>query len=253
MRSIKHLACVCAILLVTSRALPQAKPETSTYSKQAVISESGATVKVDANNPRPLEQTLGALQQKYGWVVNYEDPQYVSQADLSEGEGPGGSKLPRGGRFSVEFPLGQEKEKSVQAVLDAYNRSENPGRFELRKISDALVVVGVEAHDAQGKLSPQKPVLDTPITLPTKQRSATDSLNLICRKIALQRGIPVNIGISPRNVMNHNNVGIGGTKVSARDLLIRTLAGTHRNLYWRLLFDPKSKGYFLNIHQVPKS
>jgi hypothetical protein len=40
--------------------------------------------------------------------------------------------------------------------------------------------------------------------------------------------------------------------VAARDLLYQALTGLNRRFYWRLLYDPVSKGYVLDIHLLPK-
>jgi hypothetical protein len=253
----------CLSLLVFSQAISQTKREASSYLKQAAISETAGTIHLIANSPRPLAQTLDALQLKYGWVVDYEDPQFISKLDLVDTAEPGNrapdsilpARLPGGGSFSVEFPASSpEEEKTLQVVVDSYNRSINPGRFELRKGQQGdFFVVGAEAHDGQGQISHQRILFDVPLTLATRRRTASDTVNLICRKIAEQRGLTVTVGVSPRNLLDHNDVTVGGTKVSARDLLLQTLTSTHHSLYWRLLFDPSSKGYVLDIHSVRAS
>ncbi len=241
-----------------SQAISQTARETSSYLKQAAISETAGTIHIVANSPRPLAQTLDALQQKYGWVVDYEDPQFISKLDLAEtgdaaNRAPASNllaRVPGGGPFSVEFPASTpEEEKTLQLVVDSYNRSNNPGRFELRRgKQEAFFVVGAEARDERGQISHQRVLLDVPITLATRRRTVSDTVNLIFRKIAEHRRMAISVGVSPRNLLDHTNVTVGGTKVSARDLLLQTLTSTHRNLYWRLLFDPNSKGYFLDIH-----
>jgi hypothetical protein len=244
-------------LLAMSQSVSQSAPEPGSYLKQAAISEAGGAIHIVADSPRPLVQTLDALQQKYGWVVDYEDPQFISELDLVKTGDSGNrapnsklsARLPAGGSFTVEFPANApDEEKILQLVVDSYNQSDNPGRFELRSGKSGTFVVGAEARDARGQISHQRAVFDVPITLAERQRTASDTVNLICRKISAQRGIPVTVGVSPRRLLDHISVTVGGTKVSARDLLIQTLTSTHHRLYWRLLFDPNSKGYFLNIH-----
>jgi hypothetical protein len=230
MKLIQHL--ICLGLMTAAPAISQTKPETSAIPKPAILSESEGKVQVNANSPRPLAQTLDALHQKYGWIVNYEDPQYVSKADIVESTDQTGDQLPAGGRFRVDLPGAEDKDKeSAEGVF---------------------TVVGVASADAQGKISPQKPAFDTALTVVTRQRTVSAMLDLIGKRIATERRITVTIGVVPRTLLNIP-VSVGGTRVSARDLLLRTLTATHRNLYWRLLFDPKSKSYFLDIHQIAKS
>jgi len=246
---------ICLGLMTAAPAISQTKAATSAIPKPTILSESEGKVQVNANSPRPLAQTLDALHQKYGWIVNYEDPQYVSKADIVESTDQSGDRLPAGGRFRVDLPGAEDKDKEndLQRIVDAYNQSSNPGRFELRKSAEGVfTVVGVGSADAQGKISPQKPAFDTALTVVTRQRTVSAMLDLIGKRIATERRITVTIGVVPRTLLNIP-VSVGGTRVSARDLLLRTLTATHRNLYWRLLFDPKSKSYFLDIHQIAKS
>lgn len=256
MNSLNSLTCV--VLLTGSLLSSQTARETKSYLKQAEISETAGKIHIVANSPRPLAQILDSLREKYGWAVSYEDPQFISELDLVDAEDSINharkTNLPRGGVFSVEFPSGAEEETTLQLVVDLYNRSNNPGRFELRKSEQRnFFVVGVAARDRHGQISHQRVVFDVPITLATRRRTASDTVRLICRKIAAQRGVAVTVAVSPRRVLDQTPVTIGGTNTSARDLLLQTLTATRRTLYWRLLFDPSSKGYFLDIHLKPTS
>jgi hypothetical protein len=259
MASLKFLT--CAGLLTVSQLLSQTAHETKSYLKQAEISETATTIHIVANSPRPLAQTLDSLREKYGWAVSYEDPQFTSRLDLTEADDSINhalkSHVPGGGPFSVEFSSGAaEEEKTLQLVVDLYNRSGNPGRFELRKSEpQKFSVVGVEARDRRGQISHQRAIFDLPITLATRPRTASDTVHLICRKIAAQRRVAVTVGVSPRRVLDQTPVTVGGTNIPARDLLLQALTATRSTFYWRLLFDPNSNGYFLDIHrqQSPKS
>jgi len=257
MNSLNSLTCV--VLLTGSLLSSQTARETKSYLKRAEISETAGTIHIVANSPRPLAQMLDSLRDKYAWAVSYEDPQFISKLDLAEADDSINhalkSHLPGGGLFSIEFPTGAaQEERILQLVVDSYNRSNNPGRFEVRKSElHNFSVVGVEARDRHGQISHQRVVFDVPITLATRRRTASDTVHLICRKIAAQRGVAVTVGVSPRRVLDQTAVTIGGANTSARDLLLQTLTATHRTLYWRLLFDPDSNGYFLDIHLTPTS
>lgn len=238
-------------VFVSIQGLPQAMQGARAYLKEATVSQAAGRVRIDANSPRPLAQVLDALRKKYGWVVNYEDPQYVSSVDLAPAPDTDlQSQVPAGGPFSVEFPAAApDQEKTLRLVVDSYNRSKNPGHFELRGNGQgSFFVVGTSAHDEKGGVSPQQVLFDIPVTLPTEERTITDTVNLICQQITAQSHITVTLGVSPRSLLDRSAVKVGGTKVPAREVLLQSLAATHHNLYWRLLFDPNSKGYFLSIH-----
>jgi len=237
--------------LIALQTSAQTSKGSRSYSKDATISQSGGTVHIVANSPRPLEQVLDALQQKYGWAINYEDPQYISSMDIvTSAGGDSGSKLPAGETFAVEFSAtAREEEKILHLVVDSYNQSKNPGRFELRRDTQGnFRVVGTAARDEKGAMSAQPVFLDLPLTLTTEERSVTDTVNLICEGIAAQNKTAIAVGVSPRGLMNRTLAKVGGTKIPAHDLLAESLTATHHNLYWRLLFDPDSKSYFLSIH-----
>ena len=239
--------------LVAFQALSQTTQNVRTYLKEAKISEAAGTVHIEAKSPRPLAQVLDALRQKYGWVVEYEDPQYISSVDLVSDAGSNSpSQIPAGGSFSVEFAAtAPDEEKTLRLVVDSYNRSNNPGRFDVRRNSQGkFFIVGILAHDEKGGISQQQVPFDLPLSLPTEERTITDTVNLICREITSQSHIAVTLGVSPRALLDRANVKVGGSKVPARELLLQSLIATHHTLYWRLLFDPDSKGYFLSIHST---
>jgi hypothetical protein len=293
MKSIKLVA--CTTLLLVSQAFSQTKPEATSYLKEAQVSETEGTVHIVANSPRPLQQVLDALYRKYNWAIDYEDARFTSLQDLVDvpdpvTHAPHAQTLPAGGKFTVDFPavsitptqpastpadstkpasaepgsatpsarpVSEDEEKSVRLIVEAYNKSDNPGRFEVRKNGQGnLDVVGTAARDAKGQISPQKPILDTRLTVPRRQRTATETIELLCRKLTALRGNKVAIGVNPRNVLDHTSVTVGAIKAEpARDLLWQTLTAAHCNCYLRVVFDPNSKGFYLSIHsiQVPKS
>jgi hypothetical protein len=260
---------VCMALLLHPQVSGPATPTTpdkGAYLKEASISQTESAIHVSANSPRPMAQTLDALLRKYGWRIEYEDPQYTSKLDMVERPSPHGDSraFPAGGAFSVDIPSGSAtaappEDKTLQVIVDSYNRSGNPGRFELRKIDSGkgYAVVGVAAQDAKGKVAEQKAVLDARITVPTLKRSADETVNLICQKIGLSSHVPITLGVNPRALLVENSLKFGGTNKPARDLLSDFLSQletlTKHPMYWRLLFDPSSQGYYLDIHALAKT
>lgn len=245
----------------------QSTGKAPSYVRQAVIAQTEKGLHITANSPRPLAQVLDALQRKYGWQINYEDPQYVYGGDLTPlpaanahpSDPASQVRVPNGGAFTLDLPVAlappmPDEAKALNAVVDAYNQSGNPGRFELRKESEQnFDVVGTGARQEKGRMSEQAVVLDAPITLAEQPRSAVDTIDLIFQQVSQASHIEVALGVSPRSLLAGSKVTVGGTKVAARVLLARTLAGTNRTLYWRMLFNPESKGYLLSLHLLPHS
>jgi hypothetical protein len=220
------------------------------YLRQAAITETSDVVRIRANSPRPLLQTLDALRHKYGWVVNYEDPAYTSNLEIVESQEGPSLLLPAGGSFHVEFPVAAPLEdQTLRLIVDAYNQSSNPGRFEVRRtIEGGLYVVGTLARNQANIMSPLDPLLDTPVTITARQRTIADTVNLLCHVLAVQYHTSVSVGVLPRALVAYTTVKIGGAKVPARELLSQSLKATRRNVYWCLFYDPTSKGYVLNLH-----
>jgi hypothetical protein len=241
-----------SVLIALGFATPQA-PAKSSYLRQAEIHESAGSIQVVANSPRPLAQVADALRQKYGWNIEYEDPQFVSQSDLVVIEGPPKQTLPAGGDFKIEFPSNSlQAEKVLQSAVDSYNQSGNPGRFELHKVEgDTFVLVGVQARDGSGKIAAQPVLLDAAITIPNEKRTASEALNRICEKLSESGHIPVTLGVTPRKILDRTEVSVGGAQTTARTLLSQTLVATQRRLYWALIFDPDGKRYLLNVFLSP--
>jgi hypothetical protein len=245
--------CLVFILIAVAPAMPQATSVKSSYLRQAEVHESAGSIQIVANSPRPLAQVADALRQKYRWMIDYEDPQFVSPSDLVVVDGPPKQTLPSGGDFKIEFTSNSaQAEKVLKSAVDSYNQSANPGRFEFRRgEGDTFVLVGVQAHDASGKIATQPVPLDATITITNEKRSASAVLDLICQKLSENRQIPVILGVTPRKLLDRTDVSLGGAPASARALLSQTLAATQRRLYWNLIFDPDAKRYLLNVFMIP--
>ena len=255
MNCIKNLAIVGAVFIgcACAQTSPQTPPPAS---KEASPAAADNAVLVSGAGQRPLEQALASLRLKYGWTINYEDPKYHSAKDTMEDPRSKGTLILTGTQFSTEIPAPQPpaeappREKSLQQVVDSYNRSTNPGRFEVRKGETEVSIVGIAARDDNGDVSLQKPFLDSPISVPIKERTIAETVELICNQLSDDTHTSVSLGVTPRALVDHTNVKIGGDKVPARQILAQALAASGHPLYWQLLFDPNSKSYLLNIHSV---
>ena len=96
---------------------------------------------INADGPRPLLRALEALQEKYGWTVDYEDPQYPAESNPPTNprwRHPNAGTF-RGGGFSVEFNTGStpdsrpDENSVLTTVVNAYNEGSAVAQFELRK------------------------------------------------------------------------------------------------------------------------
>lgn len=251
MKKIRPVNLLALCLCVT--CAPKLSADAS-YAKEAVITAAAGTVRIAANSPRPLEQVLDALQRRYGWIVNYEDPQYVSAVDVVKGN-DNTSQVPAGGNFTFEFSsAAPDEEKTLRQLVDAYNKSKSPGHFELRHTTDGVFnVVGTAGHSDKGELVQQHAPFDLPLTLANQEQTIDETVTHICAELSKQSHSSIVLAISPRKLLFQNRVMVGGNKVAARELLAKSLLAAHGKIYWRLLFDPSSKSYYLDLHLAHSS
>jgi hypothetical protein len=105
------------------------------------IETRGRDTYVSVINSRPLYQAVIAVSQKYGWVIDYEDPVYSAQEsrDVTVPEwrrthpNQRGALVPSGGIFVANLGEidGQKPNEAeiLQRLVDQYNQSANPGYF----------------------------------------------------------------------------------------------------------------------------
>jgi hypothetical protein len=250
------LTILCIFFYISSALvfpMPQATSAKASYFRKAEVHESGGSIQIAANSPRPLAQVADALRQKYGWTIDYEDPRFTSPSDLVVVEGPPRQTLPAGGDFKIEFPGNNpQEEKVLTTAVNSYNLSGHAGRFELRKgEGDRFALVGIKALDASGKLAAQPVLLDAPIAISNEHRTASAMLSLLCQKLSENQHLAVVLGVTPRRILDRTDVSVGGAETAARKLLSQTLAATQRRLYWELVFDPDAKRYMLDVFALP--
>jgi hypothetical protein len=247
--------------LLVSNGFSQAEPGPTI--KKPLIYQVGQMVHINAAGSRPLLQAVDALQQKYGWTVDYEDAQYPPPTDGATNQlspplrrRPNAAQI-RDSGFSVEFNTGPtsnsrpDEDTVLALVVDANNQSNDAGQFELRKVKDgSFAIVGVGVRDSQGQSAYQQPILDTPISLASERRSARETITLICQKLSEQIKIPVVVNDASESVPGRETVAIGGTAVSTRTLLSRTLASMGSNFYWRLIYDSSNKSYEFSVDRL---
>jgi hypothetical protein len=242
------------LTFVGERVLAQSSPF-----PQPVVTEKDGKVHIAVRNPRPLAQVITVLQDKYAWRINYEDPQYTSKLDYTLMTNSAGQrKIPNGQDFVVDFAAGAtpdvppDEAKTLQLIVDAYNHTDNPGRFELRhKNPEQFDVVGIAAHDTGGKISSEPVTLDLTVTLPPADREFADTMDLICQKISEKAHVQIQLGVYPMNLAS-KHVTVGGKELTARDYILAAADATGRRLCLGLLFDPESGGYVVNLHPVKK-
>ena len=229
------------------------------YFGEPKIKEAESWLEITANDPRPLDNVLGALKRQNGWHINYEDPQYA-KADIVDDTAPSWLQEhpngPRGyavggGAFRAKivvdgyFP--DEPRQILFALVEAYNRSGNPGRFELRTVNrESFDIVPTAAADG-----PQTPLLDTVMGFDaTDADNAPATLRKFCEKLSVQSGPTVvfgGTGSPSENRLYQAYIEEHSQNQPAREIIRQMYKQVGSTDCWRLLYDPDSNKFWLQM------
>lgn len=236
----------------------------------ATISHSNGFVKVQVKAATPLAATLAAIQKENSWTFNLEVAPLYSKFDTVDDTDPrwrvqhpgqAGVTAPAGGQFTTSFPevgLSQSKDAMqsvLKQVVQDYNVSDNPGRYEV--IEDppgTIVVVGKQVKNDSGQLEDISPVLETRITIPKQDRTVYEAVTAILAEVSKLRGKQMLIGLVPNNDFLSSKTSVGGED-TARHLLVQALGDTGRPMHYTLGFDPDPvpQVFMLNVSVVMKT
>lgn len=210
---------------------------------------------------RPLEAVIRELENRYGWIITFEDPPYEAAADLEDITLEAVKDLntkakviaPR--RRHFEFHQSRvdasRPEEVLSVLIRDYNDSGNGDEFELRRTGAVFHVVPTVSSDAIGIRTSRQSRLDVRVTVPQGERSVMALLQMIIAQVREQTGVHVTLGIVPQNALAQKTVRFSATNERAQDVLVRALATMEANLSWRLQCDPGSTKFcFFSIHPV---
>jgi hypothetical protein len=247
------------------------------FAARARGSQGMSQIKLSVDDPRPVAKAIEMLEEKYGWVITYEDPRYVHESEIADvalkvrrdldkykpGEVPP-VLVPKGGalEFTSDVVPGTNlpayPARVVQQLLDAQAARDNGGRFRLETSGQIMHVIPTMIKNSEGSLVPQESVLDAIIFLPAEERTGEEKLESVCAAIGRATNIPVVIGTIPTNWFFRHIDQQGAVREKARDVLVNMFETMTRDsetkLSWRLFYGPGTKRYALNIHMVsPRS
>jgi hypothetical protein len=227
------------------------------YLSHPEIEETEIWLKITENSPRPLDDVLTALATQHGWHINYEDPRYA-EADLVDSTAaswlekhPEGRHVHTiaGGAFFVQIPLDglfpMDPMQIIPAVVDAYNHSGNPGRFELRTtVQGSFDIVPTSAANG-----PQKPILDTLMSFDaTETVSAPKSLEKFCDELTRASGETVVLVLPPSaNRYLQARIQQHSQNQPAREILREMYKQVGSTDRWGLLYAPDTDRFYLQF------
>ena len=232
---------------------------------------------LSVSDARPVMLAAQMLENKYSWIITYEDPPWGESESVDVAEKvrrdfhkykPGESPkvlVPKGGELSFEYEIEPSTKKPadsavvVQQLLDAYAIAFNPAVFRLDRDGQRLHIIGTASKDKDGVLVPHQSVFDAAITLPAQKRNGLELLKAFCEAVSETNHVAVRLGQVPLNLLSQYQTESGSMNQSARDFLDseldrimgqRTFSRSQPKLSWQLLYSATDKAYFLNFHLV---
>jgi hypothetical protein len=222
------------------------------------------TITVD--DPRALAKALDIVEGRYGWIVTYEDPRYVRDADVVDvtkqaRRSPDPSKgpilIPRGGSLTLNFarpPADSSTDQVANLLSSLVMQFEGfglPGKFTIATTEGIFHVTPTSISGTDGRPVAQRSILDAVVSLPAqKERTAYSALQVVLGLVGQATGQQVWPGTVPINLLAQSKMEAALEKVTARQMMIRILESTGRGLSWRLFYDPGLKLYVFNVHPV---
>lgn len=272
------------LALLLTGAITSAFAQDDDLSKDhTTLTSNGNSVVLDIYGGRPVSDAVNALELRYGYVITYEDPQYVNSDDITDAtvyfrkdhrpSGPGVPKLlvPRGSHLSMQIPTAScvsptDLMHVLQQLADL--RGSRGGHFHVEQdqSSSTFHVVPTEARDRDGNWSAQGSPLDARISFPAVTRDESQLLATIVGAVSfaahVSMGYAINGGIVVRPASMHGfpspgfQYNIGADAETAREVLESVLrAQPDRRQTWALMHGVEAgpASYTLNMIDLPNN
>jgi hypothetical protein len=136
-------------------------------------------------------------------------------------------------------------------VVNAYNGAKLSGVYRAVKKGNRVDVVPVQVLAADGiSWLTVAAVMDRPVSFPSGSRSVEDAAQLLADTLSAAAGVKVVLATMPK--FRGVTVSIGANNEPASDVLFAVFAQvTPAPLYYRLLYDPSGKTYYLTVRGAP--
>lgn len=219
---------------------------------------------------RGLLETVQVLQRWYGWRVTFEEARLLHPDDvidisykLSPKAAPGTKAFTQNAHpFSFKLPKRAAGEsepdrlETLNRMVEAYNKSGNPGRFAVIRAGATTHIVPIMVKDKTGKLVPSPSILDVPVTVDGAETSFAQFMVNILHQVSQQIGREVAFGGGANNIENNNRVRPVPGMRTAREALTKMFeevqgraaaVGTHYTLSWQIRYSLSDDFYTFNV------
>ncbi len=234
---------VLAATLSPLLSLGQTIDEKSFTFEAAVQQNANGTTTIHAISPRPLYQALQAVTGSLPATVDYEDPQYTDREMHGD---PGVNRRLNGGSLTATVDLGHasteaSSEEIVRELVSQFDKEFSIHfKLERHEGSSRLDVI----PDVPGYI----PLLNTKLVLDAKERSVSETIDLILREVAHKTGTCVARGGFIDNELSARVMPFKAQEPTpARDLLAQALSAVKAPRAWLLAYEPSNGCFYMAL------
>jgi hypothetical protein len=232
----------------------------------AKVTRSGDEVTMIADSIRVVDSIANTLAQRFGVLVNAEEPRSQFSEDLQDildadpdwsAQHPKAHYLvPKRRRIEIRFSVVRDGSPNdvgdlLRQVLEKANQ-QTPFRYRLDVDGEFFSFVPTATRNADGVVIEATPLLDRRITIPAGTRSIAESGNLMADALSSQTGLHVSCcrSMNGGNRWGQAIVPFEATDEPAREVLERLLrlGSSPPREYWLLRCD--SGWCFINVESV---
>jgi len=223
-------------------------------------SQVAGKTQIIVDDPRPIASVAEKLEALYGWVISYEDPEWVVPSETQDVTDEVRRDhatmprvlIPRASAFAFRLPAVKpgvgERVSLLQELISASEMAGNPGQFRVFE-SDGVLHIAPREKEVSGPYSLQAALLETEISIAEKDWNTLSVLEAFCKELTKNSGREVELGIIPINTFVHHHGLYKATAMNARDFLSSLLSRVGDGYSWQLFCDPSDRSYALNIHR----
>ena len=236
------LLIAATIVVVRSRAIAQS---TATISQPFTLS---------ANSHRPLVDILDKIQALYKVPINFEEVPYQYSGDMefrtvSTKSGPAQYATPIEGQLNVKLD-GHDVNalEAVRSVVNAYSMSGLPGIYTVEEVKGRIYVVPLKVRGTSDTMESITAMMNRQITFPVAERPVTITIGMLVDSLSKVSG--QRVVLLDEHLPDEATVELGANNESFRDIMSSFIEKVGQRLYFRLIYAPNDKTYYLNLEAV---
>jgi hypothetical protein len=224
---------------------------------------------INVDDARPVLASIDELSTRYGYLITYEDPEYVFAEDIrdvtEQYSRPGHTNAPPTQRILVltgwslrtryEVDSSTKRPNNALSVLtrvfEAQTSAARGARFKAAESSGYIHVIPVAVRDKSGIYVPVRSLLDLDVKLESGERTGYQAFEEISAQLAAKSGKRVGVFSGPVRTLTLRKFSVPTSSGTAREVLARVAQEMDSRLTWSLLYGPGYDHFAFNFRLVP--